>query len=815
MNISRRWLEEYITLDMGDEELGNLLTSLGLEVEGIELKEPVKGGLAGVVIGEVKTCEDHPDADRLRVTTVDVGDGEMRQIVCGAPNVAVGQRVLVAVVGTTLYDGKGEAWKIKNSKIRGVESQGMICAEDELGLGESHDGIMVLPEDTPIGMPAADYFDIESDTVYEIGLTPNRSDATSHLGVARDLSAYLRFNRDADKYVVREPEVEAAAAEGSGRSVSVEVKVSEACPRYSGVVLEGLQVGPSPEWLRKRLEAIGVRSVNNLVDVTNFVLHEMGQPLHAFDLDAIKGEKIVVRFLDEGSKFTTLDEVERTLSGEDLMICDGQGAGMCIAGVFGGVGSGVTEKTTAIFLESAHFDAKTVRRTSMRHLLRTDAAKIFEKGSDPRITVKALNRAVQLITEICGGHVTWPVVDIYPKEIAPVRVRLNHDRANALMGLDLTRDEVERLLDVLDMPILEKGDGYWVVEVPGDKSDVLREVDVIEELLRIYGFDQVALKDTVKSTIAVQGDESLLLFREKISSILEGMGFSEMMGLVLTPSRFLVEHMGYGEEEIVYVNNTSNIHLDAMRPNLLVTAIEAVRHNLNRQQPDLKLFEVGKEYLRGEDGYREVWKASLNVTGDRVRESWLDTGRGAADFHTVKGYVDVVCEKLGLSDWKVEELDGDKHFHYGLRYYYGRTEIVRFGAVRSDLLKSGDVKQALWHGVFDLEAMAVIASRKKLVFEPIPRYPESRRDLALVVGDGVQFSEMEMLSRKLGGELLREVNLFDVYRHDEHIGVGKKSYALSFLFRDDSKTIEEGQIEGIMRNMVKAFEEKLGAVVRQ
>lgn len=815
MKISRNWLEDYIMLDMSDEALGDILTDLGLEVEGMEQFESVKGGLSGVVIGKVLTCEKHPDADKLSVTTVDLGAGEPVQIVCGAPNVAAGQTVPVATVGATLYTDDGGSFKIKKAKIRGQVSEGMICAEDELGLGDSHAGIMVLPDELEAGMQAADYFKVERDTVYEIGLTPNRSDATSHLGVAKDLSAFLRFHKDEKKYAVRPPSTDVGENIKGGTPVEVVVEDAELCPRYSGVVIRDLQIGESPDWLKSRLEAIDVRPINNVVDVTNYILHEMGQPLHAFDMRELVDNKVIVKTLPDGTAFTTLDEQERKLMASDLMICNGKGEGMCIAGVFGGLGSGVKDDTTAIFLESAHFNASAIRKTSMGHLLRTDAAKVFEKGSDPSVTVEALERAVTLLKEICGGRIDSEIVDIYPKPVSRARVLLRREKVQNLIGLDLTGKEIERLLDVLDMEVLNKKDGSWEIAIPTDKSDVTREVDVIEELLRVYGFNQVPLTDDVRSTIARQVDERPINVRETLSNVLEGFGFAEMMGFVLTPSKFLKDSMGVADEDLVYINNTSNIHLDAMRPSLLVSALEAVRHNINRQQSDVRLFEVGKSYKRDAEAFHEKWELSITMTGNRYPESWINTGEDDSNFFSLKGYVDALLAKSGIGHARIEEISADPWYHYGAVYRLGKFEIARFGAVHPSLLKDAEIKQPVYFAVFDIENILRLTGNSNIKFERIPKYPESRRDLALVVDEAVQFSAMEQIARKAGGSLLKEVNLFDVYHNAQQIGEGKKSYALSFIFRDDEKTIEDKQVDAVMKKMIKGFSEKLGANIRQ
>lgn len=815
MKVSRNWLEKYIDLQESDESLSEILTGLGLEVEGVERVESVKGGLRGVVTGKVLSCERHPDADKLSVTMVDIGADEPLQIVCGAPNVAQGQIVPVATVGTVLHFRDGESLEIKKAKIRGVHSEGMICAEDELGLGEGHDGIMVLPEGTPVGVAGAEYFHVEIDTIFDIGLTPNRSDATCHLGVARDLAAYLAFHSDDGSLRIQEPELDDLAGTGSLPKIEVSLEDQKACPRYSGVVIQGLKVGPSPEWLKRSLESIGLRSVNNVVDVTNYVLHEMGQPLHAFDMRELPDRKIIVKKLPGGTTFTTLDEQERTLHAEDLMICNGSGEPMCIGGVFGGAGSGVKDDTTAIFLESAHFEATGIRNTSMRHLLRTDAAKVFEKGSDPNITVMALKRAVKLLRELCGGAVASAVVDLYPEPISRKNVRLRHQKVRQLIGVDIPEAKVEKLLKVLDMNVLGKDKGEWQIDIPTNKSDVTREVDVIEELLRIYGFNQIPLGYDVRSTIAPQANEDQLLLREKLSAQLEGLGFSEMMGLVLTPSRFLTTEMHYKEEELVFINNTSNIHLDSMRPSLLVSALEAVRHNHNRQQHNLRLFEIGKEYAKVDGSFRENWRLDLAMTGRRFSESWINTGQEFLDFYSLKAVVQALLQKLGLNRWSTDEITDNPHYHYGLSYRLGKNELVRFGAVHPRLLKATDIKQELWHASFDLEQLLRITGKKEISFTPISKFPESRRDLAIVVDEKSQFSELEQLAQKAGGQLLKEIGLFDVYRHNEHIGPGKKSYALSFVFRDDEKTLSDKQVDKAMQLITNKLSEKLGAIVRQ
>ena len=825
MKISYNWLKEYIKLDMPIEQLSDILTEIGLEVEGVETVESVKGSLNGLVVGHVTHREKHPNADKLSLTKVDVGTGEELQIVCGAPNVDKGQKVIVAQVGVTVYPTNGEPFKIKKAKIRGIESRGMICSEDEIGLGHNHNGIMVLPEEIPVGYLAKDCFDIEIDTIFEIGLTPNRSDATSHIGVAEDLAAALKINYGHDGKV-NWPSIDKFKVSSKDLTVKVEVEEEVLCPRYSGVSIKGIKVGESPKWLVNRLKSIGIRSTNNVVDITNFVLHELGQPLHAFDLDEVKGRTIKVKTLPEGTKFITLDEVERSLSAEDLMICDGDSKGMCIAGVFGGVKSGVTETTTDIFLESAHFNAKSNRRSSTRHLLRTDAAKIFEKGSDPNRTIKALKRAALLIQEVAGGKIASKVVDFYPKTIEPKIIEVRVANVNRLIGKEMSAAEIKNILLALNMEIKEEltffdfrredndvVDGF-IIAVPTNKADVVREVDVIEEILRIYGFNKVEIKDKVVSSLAYSPKPNPHKITNVIGNFLAAVGFNEMMAMSITQSKYYEKVLTVAQEERVFINNTSNQHLDLMRPEMLISALEAVRHNQNRQSPDLKFFEFGKSYRKGKNGYAEQKHLSLVMTGRRKEENWLEKGEEQISFYSMKSVVDNVLFRLGIKGFKTDSVDNEK-IALGLVYARGRDKIVEYGKVRKKVLKAMDIKQDVYYADFNWDVVLKALKNQKIIFEEMPKFPSVRRDLALIIDKKVAFSQIEGLAKKQGKKILESINLFDVYEHEEKIGKGKRSYSVSFIFRDPKRTLKDKDVDAVMKKIMSGCESKLQAVIRR
>lgn len=816
MKVSLSWLKELVDLDaFSAEEVGEMLTSIGLEVEGMEEVDTIPGGLRGLVIGEVMECGKHPNADKLSLTKVNIGNNERLSIVCGAPNVAAGQKVVVATVGAELHPIEGAPFPIKKGKIRGEVSEGMICAEDEIGLGTDHSGIIVLPETAEVGMPAADYYELKSDIVYEIGLTPNRSDATCHLGVARDLAAYLKINHQLEKNVAA-PDLSGFQPDRTDGDIAVEVENFEACPRYSGLLIEELKIGESPSWLQNRLRAIDVRPINNVVDITNLVLHEFGQPLHAFDADKIKGHKIIVRTLKEGTPFVTLDEVERKLTSDDLMICDGDAHGMCIGGVFGGMGTGVTDETRSIFLESAHFNPGWIRRSSMHHNLRTDAAKVFEKGSDPNITVDALKRAAMLMKELAGGKVVSEVIDLYPQPIRPVHIRVRYQRVNTLIGADISPEEVRNILEAMEMEIVEADEESLTVAVPTNKADVLREVDVIEEIIRIYGLNKVDMPEYIRSNLSFSKHPDNIRLKNKIGDLLSANGFYEIMGLSLSQSKYYERARVRASEQLVFVNNTSNVHLDIMRPDLLFSALEAVVHNQNRQQGDLRLFEFGNSYDRDEEGeIREEQHLSLAVSGRREAESWLLQEDHPADFFTLKAFVELVLERLGINGFRQTALEDDPALLFGLRYHQGSQVLVEFGKVQPALQKYMDIRNEVFFADFSWDNLLRALPKKRITFEELSRFPTMRRDLALVIDKKIKFSEIETIVRKAGKKIIKNLFLFDLYENTEQLGNNKKSYAIAIIFEDPSKTLKDKEVDKVIAGIVQQCEQQLGAIIRK
>lgn len=812
MQTSLNWLQDYLDLsDHTPEQISEMLTAIGLEVEGMETVESLPGGLRGLVIGEVKTCGAHPNADRLSLTTVDIGQDDLLQIVCGAPNVAAGQKVVVATVGTQLHPTDGDPFTIKKGKIRGEVSEGMICAEDEIGLGHDHDGIIVLPEEAPVGQAAADYYQVETDTVFDIGLTPNRSDATCHKGVAEDLAAYLKINKG---YLagIQPPDL-SHFQEGSGKGISVKVEDPAACPRYTGITLTGIQVGPSPDWLQHRLRSIGLKPKNNIVDITNFILHDMGQPLHAFDASRIGAGGIVVQPLSEGTTFVTLDEQERRLRGEDLMICDAAGNGLCMAGVFGGIGSGVTENTTEVFLESAHFDPEWIRRTSMHHNLRTDAARVYEKGSDPAITVDALKRAVLLILDLAGGEVASPLVDVYPAPIEPVVVELRYHRVRRLVGVDIPAGEIQQILEALQMEVQEIDQDTLSVKVPTNKSDVLREVDLIEEILRIYDLNKVPLPDSMRVNHQVAPFPDPREMQQAVSELLVAQGFSEMMALSLSQSQYYERVLERPEEELVFINNTSNVQLDIMRPDMLLSALEAVQYNQNRQQTSLKLFEFGKTYGYEQEQLQEENRLSLVITGQPYPESWRQP-QVEADYYHLKAMVALVLQRMGIGGFQQRNEEQRSGFLFSRLYHRGPQELVRFGKVASTVLNAMEVRGPVFFADFRWDALKKAAGKPYPSIQEPTRFPTTRRDLALVLDKSVRFEEVEAVARKTEKKLLQDINLFDVYENEEQIGAGKKSYAVSYLFAHPEKTLKDKEVDKVMQKLIQQYEKKLGAAIR-
>ena len=825
MTVSYKWLQQFIELTEDPEQVGQMLTSTGLEVEGIERIEAVKGGLEGVVIGTVLTCERHPDADKLSLTTVDVGAQQILHIVCGAPNVAAGQRVVVALVGATLYPTAGagspaEAFTIKKAKIRGAASEGMICAEDEIGLGHSHAGIMVLTTDVPNGTPAAQFFKLEPDYQIEIGLTPNRIDAASHWGVARDL--YALTGRP-----ITLPSVDAFTVDNTDLALDVSVEATEACPRYAGVTISGLTVKESPEWLKQRLLSIGLTPINNIVDVTNFVCYDLGQPLHAFDADQIEGNKVIVKTLPEGTPFVTLDGVERKLKATDLMICNGNAdpatAGMCIAGVFGGKKSGVSKQTTRIFLESAHFGAASVRQTVQHHELRTDASFRFERGTDPNLPVYALKRAALLIQEVAGGMVTSEIVDIYPTPVSNFRVPVRYRNIDRLIGIRIDRNEITRILNALDIQLEEvdqTGDNAGLIAVvPPYRVDVTREADVIEEILRIYGVDNVPLSATLRAdSLSEFPTVDVNQLQGRIGQLLAGNGFFEIMSLSLTrPAYHEAIRSALPGADVTLLNPLSD-ELSVMRQTLLFSALEALVYNLNRRQKDLKFFEFGKVYhqketVEGTPGrnYVETMRMSLAMVGNQQAETWQQKAQPVA-FHDLAASVKRVLSSLRVRSFETQSTDSPL-FQYGLTYVVNKKPVVSLGLVNPKLAKLADLKQPVFYADFDWQALMKQYSGKAK-YEEVPRFPDVRRDLSLVLDKATSFDQISKLAHQTERKLLRTVQVFDVYE-GENLGAGKKSYSVSFTLQDSTQTLNDTVIDKTMQRLMSAFERELGAVIRK
>ncbi|WP_026475140.1 phenylalanine--tRNA ligase subunit beta [Alkaliflexus imshenetskii] len=816
MDISYNWLKNYINTDKSPAQIAEILTSLGLEVGSIEEVETIKGGLRGLVIGEVLTCERHPNADKLSVTTVNIGTGESLPIVCGAPNVKTGQKVVVATVGTTLYSGD-EPFVIKKAKIRGEQSEGMICAEDEIGLGTSHDGIMVLPNKAVVGTPAAEYFNIESDVMIEVDITPNRIDGASHLGVARDLAASLQLTNPSVK--VSWPSVDAFKVDNNNYPLKVTVENAEACPRYSGLTLTGVKVQESPDWLKNRLRSIGMTPINNVVDVTNFVLHECGQPLHAFDGDQVAGDHVIVKTLPAGSRFVTLDEKERELNEQDLMICNAN-EGMCIAGVFGGIKSGVTEKTTRIFLESACFNPVFIRQTSRRHVLFTDASFRFERGSDPNMTIFALKRAALLIKEVAGGEISSDIIDIYPNPVADFDVKVTWKNIRRLIGKDIEQALIKRILTALDIRIvLEDADGLQLA-VPPYRVDVQREADVIEEILRIYGYNNVEMTMNLNSTIVYSPKPDENEIRNAVAAQLTGAGFMEIMCNSLTKAAYYDESVDYPASQTVVLANPLSSDLNGMRQTLLFGGLETIRHNRNRQNPNLKLFEMGNCYhlKEGADqslqkSYKEQHRLALFITGNRYPENW-NTPAQKVSFADLKSHCENILIRLGISSdaWQTKGISPDL-LSEGLTYNHGNTHIFTIGIVKQKLLKQFDIDEPVFFAETNLDALIKISARQTIKFKELSRFPEVRRDLALLIDQSVQFADIEAVAKKSEKKLLKSISLFDVYE-GEKLGAGKKSYAVTFVLEDTTKTLTDKQIDKIMETLVQAFEKELGAKLR-
>ncbi len=807
MKISYNWLKEYINTDLAPEKISELLTDTGLEVEGLEEIETIKGGLKGVVIGEVLTCEQHPNADRLRKTTINIGDENVLDIVCGAPNVAVGQKVVVATVGTIIYASDGE-FKIKKSKIRGEVSQGMLCAEDELNLGEGHDGIMVLPNEAQVGITAAEYFNIKSDFVFEIGLTPNRTDAMCHFGVARDLrAALLRYDHKGIENNL--PSVASFNASTKGLTISIQIENQNDCYRYAGVSLKNITVGPSPDWIQNRLRAIGIGPINNVVDITNYVLHETGHPLHAFDADTIKGNTIIVKNQPNGTPFITLDEKERTLHQDDLMICDGEGS-MVLAGVFGGLHSGVTEATKNVFLESAYFNPVSVRKTAKRHALNTDASFRYERGVDPEMTIYALQRAAILLRDIAGGEIAMDIRDEHPVKITPVQVELELSRMKVLIGQEIPLDLVKSILHSLDIKILSEGANKLLLEIPTYRRDVTREADVVEEILRIYGFNAIEIGSKMHISVAQTDSKSEARYREKMSTVLSGKGFNEIMNNSLTKASYF-NGFGFTPENNVTMLNPLSQDLSVMRQTLLFGGLETIARNSNRQRADLNLYEYGKTYQKVEDKYQEKQRLALWMSGHQHPESWKVPFE-KSDFFSLKTQVQQILYTLGITDW--QELDHDSEcLEYGISLQLNQQQIAIIGKVKPEVCRLADVKIDAFYADIDWEYIYKKARKKKIRYSELPKYPEVRRDLALLLNKDVAYADLKKTALTAERKLLKQVNLFDVYE-GKNLPENKKSYALSFTLLDEQATLNDMQVDKVMDKIVSKFKDEFAAELR-
>ena len=816
MNISYRWLKEYIDLDYSPEEVSAFLTQIGLEVGSMEEMETVKGGLKGLVIGEVLTCEKHPDSDHLSKTTVNVGTGEILPIVCGAPNVAAGQKVVVATVGTTLYDGDNE-FKIKKSKIRGEASEGMICAEDEIGFGTSHDGIMILDSSAVPGTAASQFFKIESDYVLEVDLTPNRIDSASHIGIARDLAAYIKQKHPISYH---RPSVEAFKVDNHSLVIPVEVLNQDACPRYSGVTVSNVTVKESPEWLKNKLKLIGLKPINNIVDVTNFVLFETGQPLHAFDAVEIKGGKMVVRTAGVGSKFVTLDGNEREMNPDDLMICNASDS-MCIAGVFGGLHSGVKDTTTSIFLESAWFDSVYIRKTARRHTLSTDASFRFERGTDPNGTIYALKRAALLIKEVAGGEISSEIVDVYPNPVADFKVDVTFANIKRLIGVDLGKERIKSILDALEIRIETETETGLSLLVPPYRVDVKRECDVIEEILRIYGYNNIELPTNVNSSLQYSVKPNPTKLRNLIAEMLTAQGFNEIWSNSLTKSSYYENNSEHPIESTVKLFNPLSNDLGSMRQTLLYGGLESVAHNANRKNPDLRLYEFGNCYFFNGSSlkenplrnYREEEHLALFVTGDNEAANWSNPANRTS-FFLLKSYAENILKRLGFEVLNLKsEGFSNELISEGIQYFVNGKKLVEFGAISVKTMKSFGIDNPVYFADFFMDVLFIELKNNKVLFAELPKYPEVRRDLALLLDKTVQFCQLRDWAFRSERKLLQSVDLFDVYE-GKGIPEGKKSYAISYILRDDEKTLNDVQIEKIMKKLVSTYERELGAQLR-
>lgn len=816
MKISYSWLKDYIKFEKSPEEICDILTQTGLEVGGIEEVETVKGGLEGLVIGEVMTCEAHPNSDHLSKTTVNVGTAKALPIVCGAPNVAAGQKVVVATVGTTLYDGDQE-FKIKKSKIRGEVSMGMICAEDEIGLGTDHNGIMVLDENAKLGTPAKDYFKIESDWVIEIDLTPNRIDGASHIGVARDLAAFLSKT---NKTEYTKPSVDGFSVDNNDLEIPVEVVTPEACPRYSALTISGIEVKESPDWLKNRLKMIGLSPINNVVDVTNYVLFETGQPLHAFDADEITGGKVVVKTMDAGTKFTTLDEVERELHQDDLMICNTE-QGMCIGGVFGGIKSGVKSSTRNVFLESAYFDPVYIRKTARRHGLNTDASFRFERGIDPNNTIYVLKRAAMLIKEVAGGSISSNIVDIYPQPVEDFKVEVSYANITRLIGKELGAEMIKNILTSLEIKIDSETESGLSLSVPAYRVDVQREADVIEEILRIYGYNNVEIPTQVKSSLQTAEKPSPDGIKNLVAEMLTAKGFNEIWSNSLTKAAYYEGLNELKADQTVMILNPLSNDLNGMRQTLLFGGLESIAYNANRQSKNLSFYEFGNCYFykgtqlkdQPANNYWEENHLALFITGNKEQENWTSKEEETS-FFGIKSNAENILKRLGLLDQNLQVEDSENElFSDGLKYSYNNKFVLEIGIVAGSILKKFDIDSPVYYADFNWDNVFQLHKKHQVLFTELPKFPAVRRDLALLIDKNVKFDQIKQLAFRTERKLLRDVDLFDVYE-GKGVPEGKKSYAVSFILRDDNKTLNDKAIDKTMQRFIFIFGKELGAELR-
>lgn len=813
MKISYNWLNDYLNLTTSPEQTSEILTDIGLEVEKSEIVESVKGELKGLVIGEVLEAEKHPDADKLKKTKVTIGS-EVLNIVCGAPNVAKGQKVVVATVGTVLYTESGDSFKIKKSKIRGEESAGMICAEDEIGLGKSHDGIMVLEDTAKVGIPAAEYFDLKNDVVFDIGLTPNRADAMSHYGVARDLMVALKHKEILPKdSQCCSPSVANWKIDNTNLNIDIEIKSKEACPRYAGVTLSGISVSESPDWMQKRLKAIGLTPINNIVDATNYVLHELGQPLHAFDAEKIRGKKIVVQKAENKQKFTTLDENERELHSDDLIICN-ESEPMCIAGVFGGLESGVSSTTTSIFLESAYFNPVSVRKTAKRQALNTDASFRFERGIDPESVIYALKRAALLIKEIAGGTISSEIKEFYPSEIKNHQVDFNYDNCNRLIGTKISEDTIDSILNDLGIKTISKNGRDLVLEVQAFRNDVLREADITEEILRIFGFNNIPVPEKLNTSITYREKNDSRALINLVSDRLSDNGFAEIMSNSLTKSSYLNDFQSkkINPDYAVKMLNPLSSELDVMRQSLLFNGLEAIIYNINRKQSDLKLYEFGKTYFKFESGYEENQVVSLFITGRDETENW-DNEDKQVDFFAIKKEVLNTLNRLGIMKNFHTSVTKNELLAEGLAISINKKPVADFGRVSKKVVSHFGIKQPVYYAEINWDSVLQLMRMNKTKYKELAKFPSSRRDLSLLIDKSVKFDEIREVAQRADRKILKEIGLFDIYE-GKNLAEGKKSYAVSFLFQDENKTLVDKQIEKIMTKIQGELESKLGASLR-